>query len=539
MSNENNDKQGDDFEIEAEISFEHEEIIQGEQTAQVEDSGDEINPEGQNTTKTTDWEEKPNSVDTCKRIVLTNPVMEWVDDNSPSLDVPSNRMAHENEVIENLRQPAGSSEEIAKWVESYKRSQLLHSRSNFGDSALDRESADWQQGIQVDNVLLNLISPRINNPSAGHSLVGDVALQQFSAALGRGRTYWHPLPVTGIWCCIKEPTLTADINLLEIIADEKWRLGTITGGTAWSQVSTYTIKHVAAFLLRHIVDSNLKGWTPELLIDLIALPDLTNLARGMLAARHANGYKFTRPCTYNPDKCTAVTTKRVDFRKMLLIDNNMLSQKQKKQIAGYSKAMTVEDVAAYRKEFNWDDNETVINDRLSFINKVPTINEFIISGDDWIQNIVTMSENVLSEDKGRARDGYIMRQAKATSCVQYSAWIKEIRVYSEQSEVEDDERPYRAIDKMEAINETLATNAGYEEVTTAVEEGTLMFIANTTLSVFGVPNHTCEQCGNKQIQTHIDENGKLIETPVVPLDIIQLFMSLVNQRTSLADQRKL
>lgn len=455
------------------------------------------------------------------------PYMEGIGDwkDGDPLILPSQRAKHTVDILTNAKNIAGTTDEMVEWFNTLDQTANVGAKIGTADKALDDEDAKWVQGIIVDEngAVRNLVLPKVSTASAGHRLTGELALGAISRAISRGRTVWTSLPLSGYWAGVRAPSLDADIDLDEVIAAEKTILGCMTGGTAWSQVSTYTVRHLVNFIFDHIYDTNVKGFDKEWFIDNTPLPDITNLARAMLSARYTRGYPLKRPCTYHPEKCTSIVSQHVNFGKMLYIDNNKLTKEQRFHLGRISKKLEKKEVEEYQAQFAFKGEVTELTESMRIHHKIPTIREFLEGGNDWITGLSTAAEAVLQQRPGQDRNRYMDKQSRATAACQYSSWIKMFEIITP-SESPEEEDLVQVIDDHETIVSVLARYSDDADFLEKVQESVLNYISATTVSVFGIPNYTCKCCGNTQ---NVIEH----EYPsIVPLDIIQVFMNLVNLR---------
>lgn len=460
-----------------------------------------------------------------------DPFMETPDkwnDGAP-LIAPSQRRVHDISTLTKLRAMDGNSTEIAEWLVMVEQASLCGAQVGTDDSALNDPEAKWQQGIEnianPEGHAITLAIPRMATPTTGRRLTGDAALTIFGNMRGRGRRIWTTTPSSGYWALLRAPSLSEDIDLDEMIADEKLAVGVMTGGIAWSQVSTYTVRHLADFIFNHIERTNVETWNRETFYKYTKVSDLISLGRALLAARYSRGYPLRRPCTFNPESCTDIVSQHVNFTKMLWTDNNKLSKEQKIRLGRHNKLLTLDDLKKHQDDFNFKDSTLTLGDGMEVVFTVPSIEKFIESGDDWISGLSAMAEETLKEDLGTRRNRYVNKQARATSACQYSSWVECIRLRPADFSLGDEDEGY-TIEDPEAIASTLSDNSSDEELVEALKTGVLKYIASSTVTVFGVPNYTCKHCGRPQREESENDEHRTI----VPLDLIQVFMNLVNLR---------
>jgi hypothetical protein len=157
----------------------------------------------------------------------------------------------------------------------------------------------------------------------------------------------------------------------------------------------------------------------------------------------------------------------------------------------------------------------------------PSIAEHIDNGQMWIQSIIEMVEEALSShldgdsqtnpsqaDLDSAKDRYLRKHADMVRMREYAHFVKSIEIDS--NIIDEPNSILKVLDVLSSDN-TLA-----EQFFTQV----LKYINTSTLSMVGIPDYDCPQCGNPQQTNQVNTAFRNI----IPLDSIVGFFTLSEQR---------
>lgn len=246
--------------------------------------------------------------------------------------------------VENLK-----GENAKAWLSAFQQGIDHLVRGNSMSDSVIRANSAWRQRVAVDGENLSACRPKFGSTTSG-IISGEKALMKATSLLGIGGVTQIPLWHTGIWVSIKAPNEGALLELERRISNEKISLGRYTSGMVFSNTSVYTVMYVVNFVLNHVYDASVKNLTQDNLKSIIKITDIPSLVWGMLCTIHTNGYKYNRPCTANPAECQHVVSGDLSLPKLFWVDNNSLTEKQKRHMSKRTEKFTEADLKDYEKE---------------------------------------------------------------------------------------------------------------------------------------------------------------------------------------------
>lgn len=385
-------------------------------------------------------------------------------------------------------------------------------------SASIQEGRSWAQAVNVDGVNLGAARPRIAKLKGGSDslLVGDRALRMIASKLSDSQTLQIPLWASGIWICFEAPDLVEQDRLDRRIANERVRLGRNTRGAIFSNDSVYIADIIVDFMMERIFDCNVKGWTPEILRSLIRQPDIQTMAWGLGLSMYAKGFPLAQPCTADPNKCTYVAEELLDLSKIHWVDHTRINEKQRRFMLARDTKRTEEQILEYQAEFSEPASKTiqVLDGDISIVYKIPSIQEHLTSGIQWIEDIVNSAERTLGVQlDDEKKEDFFLSQANASRIRRYSHWIHSIVVN------EDDEQS--VITDRDTIEKVAVKLCNDTEVRKAIINGAVMYANNTLVTMVGLPNYECPSCGSWH---HTEEGATKM---LLPLDAVSVFFTLL------------
>ena len=409
------------------------------------------------------------------------------------------------------------------WGETLRDGQDLVTYGDVFDDAMKRDGADFRQFVELGGNKLQAGAPRIKS-TENERIRGERAILRATRELGLGTTFQVPCWHSGIWVTFKPPT---EIELLELnraMIASKIRLGYNTYGLAFSNITSYTVDHLADFMRTHIYATTVKNeeLTFDKLMAYIDVRDLYTLIWGLSCTIYPKGFQIRRACTTNPEKCNHVTEEVINLGKLQHIDISQLNEWQKAHM-GIRRPFErdLDSVKKYKDEMLVLRNSRV---RISkdghptevYVNfKSPSIEQYLIEGNAWISGIVDKVNSALKDtDSDADRNLMVQRYGQASSMRQYSHWVDTIELGS------------NTIDDSETIRSILDVMSSDDFLREEFLSKVVDYINQSTISVIGIPGYECPNC--KGIQT--DEGMPAHFTNVVAIDCIQYFFSLATQR---------
>lgn len=340
----------------------------------------------------------------------------------------------------------------ARWATYLKNgvASLSHAPGHSGGQGLRaavREGSDWQQVIDTQNGKIGFSVPKIADVDAP-VLTGTAALFRLQSLLGRGPTIQIPLVHSGFWVSLKAPTNQVLINLYEQISQEKISLGRSTHGLVFSSLSSYTSRIILETLKDHIHDTTLAIDQDKDIFDYIRIPDINLLLTGWARTIWPKGFNLIRSeLTEEGAESAKVIGGVVDLAKMVWYDRTPFTDRQKAHMAQRaSRVMKPESIQRYQEDIAiWRGTQVEINENVKIALRVPTISEYFVSSQRWVDGVVELVESTLIfSGSEELKNQKILVQSQANIARQYSHWISKF-VLGEQ-EITDAETIGEAID---------------------------------------------------------------------------------------------
>lgn len=298
-------------------------------------------------------------------------------------------------------------------------------RNGYLDS-LKREGSQWRQFVKSDNGVLQPSVVKIKT-EPGAVPTGERALYLFKAARDLGRLIQIPLWHSGFWVTLKAPTESALLNLFDTLIEQRTNLGRTTYGLIFSHAGVTAAEHIYNFVMDHLYSTTAKV---EDIRKVIKVHDLPLLVWGMACTIWPKGWQYIRPIFGDDKEPLGIVKQRVQIGRLIWTDTSQLTQWQKNLMGRRTGEVTQSELERYQSEFVNMANRTVkIDDNIQFELKCPTIDEYIISGQQWIQEIVDMFETVAGEDVSeKKRNEFIDTRAKANFLRYYGHWVKALHM---------------------------------------------------------------------------------------------------------------
>lgn len=344
----------------------------------------------------------------------------------------------------------------AFWANAFRNgaASLQHAPNRNGGQGLRaavRPGSDYRSALETPNGKVAFAIPKVADSEAP-VLSGSAALFRLQSLLGRGPTIQIPLVHSGFWVTLKAPTNQVLINLYEQISQEKITLGRSTHGIVFSSLSAYTARIILETLKDHICDTTLVIEQDKDIFDFIRIPDMNLLLLGWARTIWPKGFNLIRSEVSEEGAATGkVIGGLVDLAKMITYDNTAFTDWQKAHMAQRaSHVMKLEAIQRYQQEVAiWRGKQIEINDKVKIELRVPTISEYFVSSQRWIDGVVELVESTLifggSEE---LKNQKILVQSQANIARQYGHWINKFIL--DEQEVTDPETIDDSIDIISA-----------------------------------------------------------------------------------------
>ena len=410
-----------------------------------------------------------------------------------------------------------------KWADVLKEGLDFNTYGDAFLSSFSNPDSMFKQHVEYGGQKYRPQAPKVKN-TENENLKGERAVLRVIRQLGLGTTFQVPLWHSGIWVTFKPPTEAEIIELNRQLVSEKIRMGRYTYGLAYSNITSYTVDYLMDFAISHIYTTTVKN--DELPIsnirNHIAVQDLFALFWGLACTMYPKGFQYRRSCISNPEKCNHVLEEKINLSKLLLVNNNALTEWQKSHMAmrqpfqrDLSAVKKYQDEMLGLKSRSINLSNSTDGSDLKITLRSPLVNQYIDEGHRWISGIVDVINSSLSNTaRDDERNILVERYAQASSMRQYVHWVESIEIDS------------NIIDDRETIEMTLNVMSADDKIREHFLSEVVNYINESTMAIVGIPVHDCPACGEEQKDTVVNSEF----TNVIPLDVIQLFFVLTTQR---------
>lgn len=433
------------------------------------------------------------------------------------LAIPADTSTRTEEALDALPNVAlDSSESGEEWVNYIQQAQAISGHKDSFLSTVEREESQFKQKITSERGDLSIATPKFND-NIGTKLTGESAVIRIRALTGLGSIVQIPLWHSGFWITLKTPSEAAMLELNRRLVDEKISLGRNTRGLAFANNSVFFTNWIMDLALSHVYETTLKSDVTDNLRSLISTLDIHLIAWGLACAVWPRGFPYARSVLNSTKDQNVVIREKIDIRKCLWTDTTSLTPWQIGHMASrHGRTMTKDSVARYRDEFTRGKGRTIkLSDDLEVTLKVPSLDQYITSGQKWVNNIVDMVDRAfgLSPEEG-VRDQYIMDQGKATNMRQYSHWIESINISG--NSIEDP-------DTLDMSVDALSANDDFRD---KFFKGVKTYMEDSTISVIAIPALVNEEKTDLPRFPHL-----------LPIDAMSVFFILLVQKSLLIQRR--
>ncbi len=412
-----------------------------------------------------------------------------------------------------------SFDEVNHWLNTYFVGKQVMAIAGYGDEALSREGSKWTQAFEQDGRKIRCGIPKQRlNPDASPAEISTYQKRK----KGLGAPFNVVLPSSGIWLKLKSPDLVDLIAVKQEVANIKIELGRRTKGMIFSHISQ-SISNVAVdFALNLVEDANVDFATPTDLKEKIQLPDLNFLLGAAGVTMFPTGFDYSTACVSDITKCDHIEHERLDIKNLFFIDEMHLTKEQRNILkSGFNPKITEETRLKYLEESARLDSTIVWMGETGLELKVPNLQEYEDTGNEWINAIVDMTSGTFNEPPhGPNRHKYISRLVKATEAMQYRAWIKAVILKDDEDEVR--------YTNSEIIDDTVANILSVDDNVIEYNRHLTAYIEKVTRGLLAIKNYDCPKCNTPQATVFKERFPHLI-----PFDPLSYFFTLVNLKEQL------
>lgn len=416
-----------------------------------------------------------------------------------------------------------------RWQNSYGQTYVDQISNIFLDTApninLERSMATgaWVQHIDHNGVKLQTDAPRIEPSTNGQKLTGTAAISKMNMLLGGGKYIRVPLFGSGFWITLSVPSNSALLNLNLSIEEKKGQVGRATVGAIFSNRQALLISDIYDFILEHIYDTSIKNWTEIDLKKYIKSIDLYPLLQAMSVTMFPEGFKYEVPCVHRPTDCNYIQEVTLNLGKMFWTDESKLNQHQRKfMYDSLTKTRLVSEIETYQTDMALtSDNKIVINENISAILRISSVDDLISSGDRWINDVINIVDKLAFSKATEEQRQYILHSHMMI------ASIREYSHYVERFVLNENTDDTKYIEEHTTIEAGITSIAGDTEHSEVFTKGIAQFIERNIVTVIGTPNFQCPECNSSQT------NPDSLHPLICAFDPLVVFITLLGRRLSL------
>lgn len=453
----------------------------------------------------------------------TNPLLAFIRENPNTIIDVLNRC---NDVLKAMQEgKMAESDRDQKWLAAISSGMRHTSLENAPYGALERAGSYWQDGIDVGNERLERPGAPQQVNDRSRKVSKEAQLAYLNSRSGQGGSFETFLPRSGIWLRMRQPTLDELVTLQTELQALKLTLGAETKGASYSHADFIMLDLITNLALQCVIGSNKSFNTPADLEHEITLFDEVALHHGLAATLYLDGFNYSNPCIADPDKCSAVTTFKMNMANIIYYDNSVFSADQKRFIAKRFQPATDDDFKAYREAFAIGNAKVVWLGDIGLKLAEPTIATRKVSGQQWYDGLIEMSQGVFNEPPhGNSRLAYIQKLKKSTIATQYSHWVQAIYDRDEKALTLEEqlfsEDPELILEYMKG---TLSTPEFSERFADAI----VNFSNESVIVIVGLVSHNCEVCDSPQGKAFNERLGH-----ISPIDMVITFFTLAGRKVA-------
>ena len=438
------------------------------------------------------------------------------DNNKPSLYLPSGT---EEEISTVFRELENNEDELkdnisVRWVETL----AWGTNSVYVADSIHTDDKELVQNVEHNGKSLNPSVPHMKELS-GKELTGKSALVGLLNHLEISKPFRVPLWHSGFWVTLVPPSEGDVIELHRQMLSDKVSLGRSTHGSIFSNMSSIIVDRVSSFIVKHIHDTTANMPVSKLL-KYIKVQDLPVLVWGILVTMYPSGVQYKRACLNK--ECKYIAEDLINLILMLRVDKKYINDRMEDgniMLESKPKSVSKEDILKYQKTLSPVVTMTLTSDNgqdIDFDMSSPSVEDYVINGKIWIEDIVEMIESNITDNATRdEKETEIMKHARATSMRQYDYWINGL---SFNENIVTDKPTIRTL-----INHL----SSEDNIRKEYLKGVLEYINDTTVVVVGVPSYDCPSCSKPQQ----DENKKdTVFKDFIPVDLLSIFFYLGEQK---------
>ena len=411
-------------------------------------------------------------------------------------------------------------------------------KNNALVKTLKDKEADWVQAPKYADKVLGIRELAVGKGGSGN-VKGSAAAAKFYSYLGLGGIIQIPLWHSGFWISLKTIKETDLLNLEMAIAENQIRLGRETNTLIYSNYSVVFNRLVMEFITRHIQSCTLDIDDINEISNHIMIQDLYPLVNGLIQSIYIKGFKDVRACintlninevTKKPE-CDFTMESIIDPKKLLWVNRKALSSEHMKHMSKRApKSVGIDEVIEYRSTLSvLKDKQYNIgteSGRDIILNiKNPTIKHHIESGERWVNDIITLTEKLFTDDlSADEKNKRVNASSKMVLLGTYNHFIKSLDL-PDGTTVTDKKT-------MDSILEILVSDSvAFKNMIGAFKD----YIDINTIAIVGIPKFRCPNCNTRQGSDSENEAFK----DIIPINVLEAFFDLSILKTSKINEREL
>lgn len=468
------------------------------------------------------------------RVKITRPTVS--DKQTPSvesLDMPPARLEHMESQVSRVPNLSDSSDmNDVNWSRTFMGSASYLPQENQYKGALEREDADWQQGLFDNNAMVRSVTPRFSRNNK-EKLTGDSAVQYALSYLGLGDLYVVNLWNSGFWVTFKPAPDVSWETLNRLLAAEDIRIGRSSYGLSHSSHTALTQATIVDYISQFVYSTSVK--TAEMPISDIrkymSVHDIPNFIYGFLAANYPHGLTIDRACVAGPEKCREVISQTLEMTELQVVDNSMVDTPELRAHVRQRQAGSVAlaDVLRYQK--NLRANAPYAYDVLSGSQKKirfhlapPSAEKEFEMSYNYIEDIKQGVLSAVTADTSVAERNTMMNESiAATDMCVFSHWVQAIEF-----------EPENIVDDPAAISKMLLNFTKDATLRDNFMRAVMQYIDRSVVSILGIAPLTCSKCGAVHSRPH-DDHPEFSD--FIPLDIVNVFCHLAEFKSRIIRAR--
>ena len=444
------------------------------------------------------------------------------------------------EAVKHIGSMGEATPKYVDWAVAFKDAISLNKLDDDLVKRVESEDTHFVQEISFNGHQLFGRRPTLKKKPGTHEVDSEAALIHLVSHLGIGGLFRAPMWNSGFWVTYKPASEDEMLELSRVITSDKIALGRNSYGLSLSNSISYTLDRVLNFITAHVVKTSVSNTEMPVtdILKYLAPQDVDSFIWGFLVSQYPSGYKYRTPCVNNPKECTHIFERVLNVSKLQWADESIVTPAMRQHMfsSWASDTKTLESVKRYQEEFILSNKKRIIfnegsGHEIAVTYKTPSVSEWIERGHFWIGSIVEAVNATmgLDEDIGK-RNEMISSRSKAAALCQYIHWVDSIEIGElSTASATSDEPAVVKISELSAVRRTLSELSSVDSIREKIVEELFRYINKATVSIIGVPVHSCPVCNAPQEN---ENQAELLprHTSVVPLDVLQLFFALLGQR---------